>query len=76
MTGSGSHPAPLPELPPTEHNGGSRAPYPRPAVTVRDVGWVPPSADRSRQGEHAGAKVSTEETTTGQVCQRNRARHQ
>ncbi len=35
-------------------NGGSRAPYPHPAVTVRDVAGVPPCADRSRQGEHGG----------------------
>ncbi len=56
--------------------GGSRAPYPRHAVTVRHVAGVPPCADRSRQGEHPGAKVSTEEATTGQVCQRNRARRQ
>ena len=58
MTGSGSHPAPLPELPPTEHNGGSRAPIPAPPSP--SVTWVrvPPCADRSRQGEHPGAKVS------------------
>ena len=35
--------------------GGSRAPYPGLAVTVRDVAGVLPCAGRSRQGEHPGA---------------------
>jgi len=51
--------------------GGSRAPYPRPAITIPDVGRGTACADRSRQGEHPGAKVSTAEAATGQVCQRN-----
>jgi len=55
----------------TWQNIGSRAPYPRPVVTIRDVGGVTPCANRSRQDEHPGAKVSTAEATTGQVCQRN-----
>src|SRR6266567_4659413 len=66
--------------PPTDHTegvvpvqiGGYLRAAVGPAATVRDGSRVPPSAGRSRHGEHPGARVSVAETLIGGACQQPR----